>query len=122
MAKSYINTFLEICNLCILRLLASSAICCWNTSTAARRARANFSFSSSTVRHTFHMFLQSYDHSSMYCHLPMTLLLLGKLPQSINSRELKPVQFRRGQIPMHMIYENNFLNRIDIFIHLFVTR
>ncbi|KYQ47589.1 3-hydroxyacyl-CoA dehydrogenase type-2, partial [Trachymyrmex zeteki] len=54
------NTFLEICNLCILRLLASSAICCWKTSTAARRARASFSFSSSTVRHTFHINLTEY--------------------------------------------------------------
>jgi len=84
-----VDTFLEICSLCILRLLASSAICCWKTSTAARRARASFSFSSSTVRHTFHMFLRSLD-------LPFTYdPFLGKLLRSISRdrRESKPVRY-----------------------------
>lgn len=51
-------TLFATCTLCIFKTLASSAICCWNTSTAAKRAFASFSFSSSTVRQTFHTFLK----------------------------------------------------------------
>lgn len=53
-----IRTFLDETTLWALRDFASSAICCWKTSTAARRALANFSFSSSTVLQTLHMFLK----------------------------------------------------------------
>lgn len=51
------STFFASCTLLARRTLASSAICWWKTSTAASRALASFSFSSRTVRHTFHMFL-----------------------------------------------------------------
>jgi hypothetical protein len=78
-------TFFAPWILCERKIFASSTICCWKTSTAANRALASFSFSSSTVLHTFHMFHFSSPPSILMSGMLGIFLSLRKLDESLSN-------------------------------------